>query len=567
MSNSLTIQQKMLDVVNQVVEIGKKVEVSIEKAEVLAKLISEKELLVPVVGEFSAGKSTFLNSFIGRSLLSVNVTPETAVATELRYSETEYAEIVENVADDLQVRRVSLDEAKNVQPSWRCVRLYLNSENIKKVEPIILVDMPGFDSPRDDHNKAIASYLNKGVHYVVLTSVESGTVTSSMSRQLQDIQNMGRSFSFFVSKANLRSPDDVEKIIEEVRDQVEDSLGIETDPKPLGKNAGAELSKLVSSIDPESLFAGIFSEAVEELIDYAVSAINMKIAALKADQGKNRMAIQELEESLAKLEKRRDRMVAEAQSNHFDADVDAIVNAAGAALSNKVDELTEMAMNGASSEAISQEMNAVVRSSVIPAINKVSQNASERISTSFQMELRGVENTFSAFDNPEFMAKLGTAAASLGDVAKSSLASLTSMTKKNSAALGAAYKTIVGALGIATNVFAPVVEIVLLFLPEIISFFTQKSRENEQREKIRSQILSSIPKMKQELREKITPVLVEQNVAAINAISEQFDSKISAMRDEIKKANDALENNEDVVVKMKNLEESRATLNILKKSL
>ncbi|PBC73509.1 dynamin family protein [Fibrobacter intestinalis] len=558
---------KFLEIIDKVSAIAQKCDVSCEKAKALAQTIKSQELLVPVVGEFSAGKSTFLNSFIGRPILSVDVSPETAVATELRYSEKEFAEIVEDSGEELSVKKVSIEETHHVKPSWRSIRLYLNSENLKRIEPIIFVDMPGFDSPRDDHNRAIASYLNRGVHYVVLTSVESGTITSSMSRQLQDIQNMGRDFSFFVSKTNLRSPEDVSEIIEEMKDRIEDALEIERTPQPLGKNAGAELVKLVSSIDPENLFLNIFKDPLLELIDEVADAIQIKISALKLDKDKNRAAIQEMNDSLARLEQRRDLMIAEAKSNRFDEDADTIVNAAGASISSKVEELTEMAMKGASSESISQEINATVRSSIIPAINKISQESASKISTSFQVELRELNATFSNLENPDFVAKIGTAASNLGNFAKESLASLTAKADKQNGYLKPAYKTIVGALGIMTNVFAPVLEIVLLFLPEIIGLFTQHQREVEKREQIRSQILNSIPKMKQELREKIGPILTEQKIAAINAISEQFDSKIDEMKNEISKANEALENNEDIVEKMKEYEEAELTLKKLKDSI
>lgn len=54
--------------------------------------IEHAELIVPVVGGFSAGKSTLINSFLGTEILPTAVTPETALATELRYSETDYIE-------------------------------------------------------------------------------------------------------------------------------------------------------------------------------------------------------------------------------------------------------------------------------------------------------------------------------------------------------------------------------------------------------------------------------------------------------------------------------------------
>ena len=48
--------------------------------------IKKQELLVPVIGNFSAGKSSLINEFLGEKSLSVAITPETSIATELRYS-------------------------------------------------------------------------------------------------------------------------------------------------------------------------------------------------------------------------------------------------------------------------------------------------------------------------------------------------------------------------------------------------------------------------------------------------------------------------------------------------
>ena len=61
-------------------------ELGFEVAEVedYIKKIDKTQLLIPIVGEFSAGKSTIINSYFDRSILPVGITPETALATEIR---------------------------------------------------------------------------------------------------------------------------------------------------------------------------------------------------------------------------------------------------------------------------------------------------------------------------------------------------------------------------------------------------------------------------------------------------------------------------------------------------
>ena len=569
----LKTKQNYIQVVESAEKIAAEICLSTEKAMALKEALQDYELLIPVVGEFSAGKSSFLNSFIGRKVLSVAVTPETAVATELRYFNEEYAEILIENGNSIQTKRMSVEEAGNVQKDWRCVRLYLNAENLKKIEPLVMVDMPGFDSPRDDHNRAIASYLNRGVHYVVLTSVESGTVTASMKRQIQDIQNMGRGCSFFVSKANLRSESDVKDICQEVQDQVEDILGESTEVKPLYKDAGAELKKLVNSIDPEQLFCKVFKETTLQLLDELNSAVTAKIAALKSDREKNKSAIRDMEEALDKLLRKRDRMLAEARNSHFEDDIDSITSAAANAVNAEIDRLVDMAMHGSSGDAISQEINSVVRTAVIPAVNRVAKGITEKISTNFQMELQEYQKTFSLFDNPEFVNKVGIAASQMGDMAKVAINGVASMAKKGAAKAGlnAAYKTVAGIIGIASNVFAPVVEVVLLFLPEILGFIfgsmSKQQQEQEQRENIRSQILNAIPRIKHDLRSNIEPTLQKQNEEAIKAVSEQFNESVKALKDNIQKANDELENNADVVERMQMLESAKNELSQLKSKI
>ena len=52
------------------------------------------ELSLAVFGRFKAGKSSFLNSVLGQSLLPVGVTPLTATTTEIGWGAVPYAEVL-----------------------------------------------------------------------------------------------------------------------------------------------------------------------------------------------------------------------------------------------------------------------------------------------------------------------------------------------------------------------------------------------------------------------------------------------------------------------------------------
>ncbi|GAA7008097.1 hypothetical protein ID0154_07670 [Helicobacter pylori] len=49
------------------------------------------------MGNFSAGKSTLLNRFLGKNVLPTAITPETSLATELHYSANERIEVFQTM--------------------------------------------------------------------------------------------------------------------------------------------------------------------------------------------------------------------------------------------------------------------------------------------------------------------------------------------------------------------------------------------------------------------------------------------------------------------------------------
>src|ERR1035437_7959400 len=65
--------------------------------------VGQDEISVAVLGRFKAGKSSFLNDFIGRNVLPVGVVPVTAVVTEIRYGAREEARIHHHDGRDPEV--------------------------------------------------------------------------------------------------------------------------------------------------------------------------------------------------------------------------------------------------------------------------------------------------------------------------------------------------------------------------------------------------------------------------------------------------------------------------------
>lgn len=55
------------------------------EASELRKRLSQKELIISVIGQLKRGKSSLINAMLGDKLLPVGIIPLTAVVTEIRY--------------------------------------------------------------------------------------------------------------------------------------------------------------------------------------------------------------------------------------------------------------------------------------------------------------------------------------------------------------------------------------------------------------------------------------------------------------------------------------------------
>ena len=297
----LTTQQKFSGILTEVIRIAKDSSIDSAPAEQLQAAVEQMNLPIPVVGEFSAGKSTLLNKFIGKNVLKVNIQPETAVASELYYSATEYAEGVNR--DGSTVRLGSVDEANQSLANFMCVRRYINSENLKRLQPLVLVDMPGFASPLDHHNKAIINYLEKGVHYIVLTPVDSGTITASMGRELQNIQSFNKDFTCFVTKTDLRSSEETDAVVQQLESGIFSSTGMQKTVTRLNHNDTDGFARIITALNPDELFFNVFIESMKNVLYETKCSINVRLSALQKDAQQNMQAIESLKAALTKNRK------------------------------------------------------------------------------------------------------------------------------------------------------------------------------------------------------------------------------------------------------------------------
>jgi len=489
-------------------------------------MLKNRELIVPVIGAFSAGKSSLINSFLGDKKLPEKITPETALATELRYSNKERIEAI-NSKDEVEVFSIdSIEDIKVRASEFKYLKMYLENDNLKSIEPLILVDMPGFESPLDLHNQAIMEYINKGVHYIVLTSVEDGTITRSMQRQLSDIQEYGRGFSFFLSKINLRAKSEAQEVAESLQEQIEDYFDIEKDVVLIDNNGGESLNNILVSVEPEKLFEELFLNDLKEKYYSISELLNVKIASLGKDKKRNQEVIDELKESFLKIQKERDNLVEEANERYSNANVNKIVEAVGRELSSSLDELVNSTINGGE-DAMSHLISEITRHALITHIKDSMSDISNNVVDSFSKNLINLNHSMSEFSmSDNWLEKITDTTKNMLNNTRGSLDNLIDKREK-SGNNDKVYKVITTILATTTTVLAPIVELVIIFLPELLGGLFENYKKKKQEEHIRNMVLTQIiPSLKRELRSKLPEIFNQQVQEMISNISSKFEHTI-----------------------------------------
>jgi methyl-accepting chemotaxis protein len=85
------------------------------------------------------------------------------------------------------------------------------------------------------------------------------------------------------------------------------------------------------------------------------------------------------------------------------------------------------------------------------------------------------------------------------------------------------YRALATVLAVTTGVVAPLIELAIIFLPDILAFINEGNQKNKLRQKILNEV---IPSYKRELRDKLPPLLKEQLDSMVAQISAEFEREI-----------------------------------------
>jgi GTP-binding protein EngB required for normal cell division len=222
----------------------------------------ERPLRVAVVGEFNAGKSTFLNALLGVDVAPTGVLPTTATLHWVAWAPDPFARVVVRGAQDRVVPhkelKATLRALQAEQAEVSRVFIYAPIERLKRVE---ILDTPGFNAPDPDHIAAARQAFDEA-HVAIWLLDATQPIKDSERKVLAEIKALGVPVQILANKADRLAVADRERVLEHIRSGLAEA-GMRSHAPPLAFSARLSLAGKLG--DAAALEASSWSE-VEALI-------------------------------------------------------------------------------------------------------------------------------------------------------------------------------------------------------------------------------------------------------------------------------------------------------------
>lgn len=307
------MKEKFTDLFNKTLDIAERYDLSNERDKLIEGIneLADFKVTAPIVGGFSTGKSSLINALIGENILSTNITPETAIPAEITYG-NDTATIIEKNSDERTIPLSRLNEEVFSANKHSLVKIKTSNRFFEQIPMVKLVDMPGFDSGIEIHNKAIDDYLPKSLAYILTVAADEGTLRESIIQFLNELKYYNMSVYAVITKSKKVTDD----VVDETKQHIEETIKrfLKTDSVKIavtnakGKNIDIEgFKEILIDLQKQSkeimqkYFSGKLRSACIDIEKYLMDRLktdDMSIEQLQLEKEKIEQNMQRLEEEL-----------------------------------------------------------------------------------------------------------------------------------------------------------------------------------------------------------------------------------------------------------------------------
>jgi GTPase SAR1 family protein len=364
-----------MEYVDQYIEKFKKVKaikekygLNVDDIDDTVQSMKEYRVTTPVVGNFSTGKSSLINAVIGRPLLGVEITPETAVPTEVYYGNDNVyqyskAGCIRRKIEDLPLRDLTIKDTD-------LLRIEVNNEFLSEIPSVSIVDLPGFDTSIELHNKAIDQYWPNSLAYLLVVSSDEPVLKESILDLMKELKSHDIPVYVVLTKCNRLSDEEIKECVSLLKETVSKALELDDIPVACVDSYGNvkvdEIKDILREIQTQTgdIFINKYSRLLAITARYAevyllerIDKSKLSSSELEQEQEKILKNIRDLEDKIEK------------EKNIFKDQADICIKAIRERITNNLlanqTTISVMLENGAD---ITDKINYIVRNAVTVGI-------------------------------------------------------------------------------------------------------------------------------------------------------------------------------------------------------
>ena len=317
----------------------------------LTPLIEHFQIRIPFIGGFSSGKSSLLNALLEEPLLSTEVTPETAVAAELRFGKVPRFIGYKGDGQTVAVTRQQIEDNQLqmlLPKGWLAIEMPCAA--LADIQQLVLVDMPGWGSGVDAHQRVVDDYASRSLAYAVVVSAEEGTLRDSLRRALLELAIEEKPVVLVVTKAHKRPDGDVANVTRQLTDEITQLMGrppLATSVTSAGKRDVVQLKTALALLQSraENVFFHSVTQPWRGQLQHAAQLMQMLSGQDFKDAEAIAADIDTFEQKMAEFDQRLQRET-ESLEERVGPILGAIRIRVDNALSQRLESLTSRALDG-----------------------------------------------------------------------------------------------------------------------------------------------------------------------------------------------------------------------------
>ena len=269
-------------------------------------------LILPLVGEFSSGKTTLINALTDSKKLETATKPTTATIYQIHFgSESCHATVYYEDGKHIEVEDIA--ELKNDAINDAAIVDVYDTSN-KVPSTTILVDTPGLSSPDPRHKQTLVDFLPQA-DAILLVSDINQQITRSITDFIKTMSLAKRQIFLVLTKSDTKSASDLIAAKEYISKNTEIPIAQVACVSAI-KNDMSELYELFDSIQKSKgdILQRVNEQRLSNIAKEMLGRIDKLMSASSSDMETDE-AIREQQYSLDKLNRNIDRLISDLRSD------------------------------------------------------------------------------------------------------------------------------------------------------------------------------------------------------------------------------------------------------------